>query len=61
MSSDDTEYYRRRAIREHELALNAERLNVAALHLELAWQYQALVDQAELRPNFRIALKGHAA
>ena len=61
MTSDDTEYYRRRAVQEHELALKAERLNVAALHLELAWQYQALVDQAELRPNFRIALKRDAA
>jgi hypothetical protein len=54
MSSDDTEYYRRRAVQERELALKAERAYVAALHLELAWQYDALVENAELRPRFVI-------
>jgi hypothetical protein len=51
MSSDDTEYYRRRANKERELALKSERQNVAAIHEELAKQYQALADHAHLRPR----------
>ena len=51
--SSDTEYYRQRAIRERELALKSERQNVAAIHEELARQYQALVDKAKLRPKLR--------
>ena len=54
MSSTDAEYYRRRATQERELALKAERKNVAAIHEELARQYQALVDRAELRPKLTI-------
>ena len=53
--SSDTEYYRQRAVRERELALKSERQNVAAIHEELARQYQALVDKAELRPKLRLA------
>ncbi|WP_426692700.1 hypothetical protein ACMC5O_001700 [Sphingomonas sediminicola] len=55
MSSNDTEYYRRRAIAERALASKSERANVAAIHAELARQYQALADKAELRPTLRIA------
>ena len=55
MSSYDTEYYRQRAVDERALAQKAERKEVAAIHEELARQYQALVDQAELRPSLRIA------
>ena len=55
MSSKDTEYYRRRAIAERAMALKSERANVAAIHAELARQYQALADKAELRPTLRIA------
>lgn len=54
MSSADTDYYRRRAIEEREMALKSERQNVAAIHEELARQYQALVDEAELRPKLAI-------
>jgi hypothetical protein len=54
MSSDHIEYYRRRAIIERELALKSERRNVAEIHEELARQYQALVDNAELRPKLWI-------
>ena len=50
MSSEDIEYYRQRAVDERALALKAERQDVAAIHEELARQYQALVDNAELRP-----------
>jgi hypothetical protein len=54
MSSRDTEYYRERAERERALARTSNRANVAAIHEELARQYEALVKQAELRPNLRI-------
>jgi hypothetical protein len=54
MSSNHIEYYRRRAIAERELALKSERRNVAQIHEELARQYQALVDNAKLRPKLWI-------
>ena len=54
MSSVDTEYYRQRAVDERAMALRSERRDVAAIHEELARQYQALVDTAELRPPLRI-------
>lgn len=49
MSSEDIEYYRQRAVDERALALKADRQEIAAIHEELARQYQALVDRAELR------------
>ena len=55
MSSDDTEYYRQRAATEREMARTASQKNVAAIHEELARQYEALVDVPELRPKLRIA------
>ena len=55
MSSKDTEYYRQRAVVERTVALKSERANVSAIHAELARQYQALADKAELRPTLRIA------
>lgn len=51
MSSTDTEYYRQRAVDERALALKSDRRDVAEIHQELARLYQALVDQAELRPT----------
>ena len=56
MSSEDIEYYRQRAVDERAMALKAERQDVAAIHEELARQYQALVDHAELRPAPRVQL-----
>lgn len=56
MFLNDTEYYRRRAVDERAMALKAERQDVAAIHQELARQYQALVDRAELRPELRMSL-----
>ena len=50
MSAEDTRYYRERAIAERAMALASERQQVRAIHEELARQYEALVDQAELRP-----------
>ena len=58
MPTNDTEYYRQRAIVERELASKSERADVAAIHAELARQYQALADKAELRPTLRIAFPG---
>lgn len=49
MSSHDIEYYRQRALDERALALNSAHKEIAAIHEELARQYQALVDRAELR------------
>jgi pyridoxine/pyridoxamine 5'-phosphate oxidase len=54
MSESETEYYRRRAAEERAMALKSERSDVAAIHQELAKQYQALVDQAQLRPRQRM-------
>ena len=61
MSSNDVDYYRKRANDERRSALAASQQNVAAIHEELAKQYQALVDQAELRPKLRIRFASEAA
>ena len=55
MQISDVEYYRQRASAERELARDAERADVAAIHEELARQYEALVNRAELRPTLRLA------
>lgn len=55
MAGEDVEYYRQRAETERSLAKNADRANVAAIHAELARQYQALVDREDLRPVLRIS------
>lgn len=51
MSPRDADYYRARAIEERGLAKDADRANVAAIHEELSRQYDALAEQAELRPT----------
>jgi hypothetical protein len=56
MFVNDTEYYRRRAVDERAMALKSGRQDVAAIHQELARQYQALVDQAQLRPRVRMGV-----
>ena len=61
MSSNEIDYYRKRANDERRLALAARRQNVAAIHEELAKHYQALVDQAELRPKLRINFAGSSS
>jgi hypothetical protein len=53
--SSDVEYYRQRASAERELARDAHRADVAAIHEELARQYEALVNRADLRPALRVA------
>lgn len=54
MACEDVEYYRKRASAERRLALEASRQDVAAIHEELAKQYQAHVDQANLRPKLSL-------
>ena len=61
MTANDASYYRQRAVTERALALAAERQNVREIHEELARQYEALVEQAELRPTLRIVVGGGAA
>lgn len=53
MSQEDVEYYRQRAATERAMAATAERAEVAAIHEELARQYEALVEQDTLRPAWR--------
>lgn len=54
MSSIDVEYYRKRAEAERSLAAASPNDEVTAIHEELAGQYEALVEQPELRSSFRI-------
>ncbi len=54
MVDHDTRYYRERAIKERAMALVSERQDVREIHEELARQYDALVEQAQLRPTLRI-------
>jgi len=56
MQSHDVEYYRARAAAERELAEATENAEVAAIHEELAVQYEALVEQADLRSTLRIVI-----
>ena len=55
MSQNDVDYYRCRAIEERKRALAAERRDVAAIHLELACLYDALVEVPIIRPKLHIA------
>jgi hypothetical protein len=54
MTTEDVEYYRQRVTAELQLASAADRADVASIHEELARQYQALVEQEELRPASHI-------
>jgi hypothetical protein len=51
MFASDLEYYRHRARQERELAKQADRADIAAIHEELAQQYDALIEHSELRPR----------
>jgi hypothetical protein len=50
MSSNDLDYYLRRARDERQRASECDQANVAEIHEELARLYEALVEHAELRP-----------
>jgi hypothetical protein len=54
MQPKDVVYYRARALAERRLAQASENAEVAAIHEELAIQYEALVEQADLRPTLHI-------
>lgn len=56
MSGKDVAYYKERAATERRLAAESARADVAAIHEELARQYEALVEQASLRPTLRIVV-----
>lgn len=56
MPQHDVAYYRERAKDERKLAAASENEDVAATHEELARQYEALVEQADLRPTLRIVV-----
>ena len=54
MSSEDAEYFRARAITERALAISAERVEVRAIHQELARLYEALLNVPGPHPTLRI-------
>lgn len=54
MSSTDTAYYRSRAEQEREAAHSAVDEFIAAIHLELAVAYEALLTHPELRSDLKI-------
>jgi hypothetical protein len=56
MQGTDIAYYKERAAAERRLAAASENADVAAIHEELARQYEALVEQADLRPTLRIVV-----
>ena len=60
MTAEDASYYRQRAVTERAMALASERQDVREIHEELARQYDALVEQAELRPKLRIVTRSAA-
>lgn len=43
MSSQDVDYYRARAVAERDAARTASEPSIAAIHLELAEHYEAIV------------------
>jgi hypothetical protein len=53
VSPDDVTYYRRRAATERVMAGIAQREDVREIHEELARQYEALVERADIRPDER--------
>ncbi len=54
MSAIDTDYYQKRAEGERLLAAASPTDEVAALHEELAGQYEALVGEPGLQSSLRI-------
>jgi len=56
MKGKDIAYYQERAATERRLAAASENEDVALIHEELARQYEALVERAELRPTLRIVV-----
>jgi hypothetical protein len=53
MTSDDRDYYRRRAEQEREAASNASNQPVAQIHLELARAYEGSAEHHKPRMHLR--------
>ena len=53
MTSQDIEYYRKRAATERALALATRQSDIASIHLQLARSYEALLEP-RARPKPRI-------
>lgn len=56
MRGRDVAYYKERAATERRLAAASDNEDVAAIHAELARQYEALVERPNLRPTLRIVV-----
>jgi hypothetical protein len=56
-TASDAGYYRLRADQERELASQASRQNVAAIHLELVKLYEALAEEPALRWTLPLSAK----
>ena len=56
MRGHDVAYYKERAATERRLAAASDNADVAAIHEELARQYEALVERPDLRPTLRIVV-----
>lgn len=54
MTSEEIEYYRKRAQAEREQAKHSSRKDIAEIHEELARLYDALTEHEELRPPLRL-------
>ena len=59
MSGNNDDYFRARATAERELAATANDSIVAAVHLELASRYEALLRDSG-RPDIRLVEHGNA-
>ena len=60
MAPEDVSYYRKRAEAERRLARASENGAVAAVHEELARQYEALIELAHFRPRLRLLIASEA-
>jgi hypothetical protein len=56
MRGHDVAYYKKRAATERRFAAASDNEDVAAIHAELARQYEALVERPDLRPTLRIVV-----
>ena len=60
MSSNDFEYFLERAVTEREMAKGAKHPNAVAAHEELAWRYDALINE-RTRPTLHLSTTSRIA
>ncbi|MCL6740582.1 hypothetical protein LZ518_05480 [Sphingomonas sp. RB56-2] len=60
MSTEDSGYYRARAIEERARAAECDDRSIAGIHLELAAKYEALAKVANIQPTLRPGWEGMA-